>query len=88
MLRLTLLHQLHNFYLLFGIHIKNKKPEINKIGQIIIGLQGVYEFEKVCVINVRRYHGMMKHEFKERMEPSRMPVGKDEERILLWTQES
>ena len=35
--------------LLFGIHRKNEKPEIKSIDQIIIGLQEVYEFDKVCV---------------------------------------
>ena len=52
------LYHLHNFCLLFGIHRKSKKPEIKSIYQIIIGLQEVYEFDKVCVNNVRRYYGL------------------------------
>ena len=43
------LHQLHNFCLLFGIYGKRKKPEIKNIDQIIIGLQDVFELDKICV---------------------------------------
>ena len=50
------LYQLHNLYLLFGI--QRKKPEIKSIDQIIIRLQEDYEFDKVCVNNVRRYYGL------------------------------
>ena len=62
-------HQLHD--LLFRTHRKNKKPEIRNTDQIIIGLQEVYEFEKVRVNNVRRYYGLS------------TVIVKDEERITL-----
>ena len=43
---------------MFGIHWKNKKPEIKNIDQIIVGMQEVYEFKKVRVNNVRGYYGL------------------------------
>ena len=52
------LHQLHDFCLLFGIYRKNKKPEIKNIDQIIIGLQDLYEIDKVCVDNVKKHYGL------------------------------
>ena len=43
---------------MFGIHRKNKKPEIKNIDQIIVGMQEVYEFKKVRVNNVMGYYGL------------------------------
>ena len=52
------LHQLHIFVFCLGFIERTTKTEIKNIDQIIIRLQEVYEFDEVCVNNVKRYYGL------------------------------
>ena len=77
------LHQLHNFCLLFGVHRKNKKPEIKNIDQIIIGLQ------EVCVNNMEMYYGLNDEASTQKTAWNSLDCCcQRREESLLWTQES